>query len=217
MNADLNPIVAGIKDRIKEAREKKQMTQSGLAKHLSISRTAVTQWEAGLTFPSYEKTFDMARLLSVRPEWLAFGVSTPVEYRVPTDSVRIDLVEFGVEEKERKVVGAHYLSTDFVKDTLRCQETKNLFIYQIETESFSPRFLPRDHLVVDGNVDKVSGEGSYLIWNGLSAQVVNIQANFAEPGTVVVRTTDKEGSSNAVEAGNLHVLGKIKGRIGAAL
>ncbi|MBB5276262.1 transcriptional regulator with XRE-family HTH domain [Rhizobium rosettiformans] len=218
MSNEQNPIVAGIKDRIKEAREKQQLTQSALAKHLSISRTAITQWEAGLTFPSYEKTMEMAKLLYVRPEWIAFGVTTPVEYRVPTDSVKVDIVDFGTDANERRVVGTHYLSTEFVKDTLRATELDKLFIYHIESETFAPRFQPRDHLVVDGSVTKATGEGMYLIWNGLSAQVVNIQANYAEPGTVVVRTTDRAGEAgNTVEAAKLIVLGRIKGRIGAAL
>lgn len=88
-------IVEGIKDRIREAREAKSMTQAGVAKLLEISRTAITQWEAGLTFPSYDKTIELARLLNVRPEWIAFGIDTPVEYRTPTDTCALPVIQFG--------------------------------------------------------------------------------------------------------------------------
>lgn len=216
MNQAPNPIVAGIKDRIKEAREAKQMTQSVLAKHLDISRTAVTQWEAGLTFPSYEKTWEMAKLLGVRPEWIAFGVSTPVEYRVPTESVKAEVIQFGETVEDRRVVGTHYLSKEFVRDTLRCDPNSSLFTYVLESESFSPRFMPLDNLVVDASATKVSAEGQYLIWNGLTAQVVTIQVNFAEPGTVIVKTSDRDTQGNSVEASKLIVLGRIKGRLGAS-
>ena len=216
MNPSGNPIITGIKDRIKQARENKQMTQSTLAKHLGISRTAITQWEAGITFPSYEKAFDMAKLLSVRPEWIAFGVDTPVEYRVPTDSVKAEVIQFGETVEDRKVVGTHYLSKEFVRDTLRCDLTSELFVYVLESESFSPRFMPLDHLVIDASVTKVSAEGQYLIWNGLTAQVVTIQVNFAEMGTVLVKASDRDVQGNSVDASKLIILGRIKGRLGAS-
>jgi len=211
-----NAIVASIKDRIKAAREEKQMTQAGLAKHLDISRTAVTQWEAGLTFPSYEKLIDMSKLLNRRPEWLAFGVDTPIEYRVPTNSAKVEVISFGEGAEDRKVVGTHYLDEAFVRDTLRTTDTKNLFVYVIETESFTPRFVPRDHLIIDGSVTKV-GEGLHLIWNGLSAQVVNITADYANPGSVILQTTEGSTQGHAVEVSKVAVLGKVRGRMGAAL
>jgi transcriptional regulator with XRE-family HTH domain len=216
MTDQANILVLQIKDRIKEAREKKQLTQSAVAKHLGISRTAITQWEAGLTFPSYDKTYEMGRLFGVRPEWIAFGVTTPVEYRTPTESVRMDIIAFGDDANDRKIVGAHYLSSSFVRDTLRASTgAGDLFVYVLESESFSPRYLPFDHLIVDGSVTKIT-EGQYLIWNGLTAQVVNIQANYAEPGTVTVRATERNEGGNVVPVDKLQVLGRIKGRLGAS-
>ena len=216
MNQSGNPIVTGIKDRIKQAREAKQLTQGALAKLLGISRTAITQWEAGLTFPSYEKAWDMAKLLNVRPEWIAFGVDTAVEYRLPTEAVKAQVVQFGETVEDRKVVGTHYLSKDFVRDTLRCDPNATLFVYVLESESFSPRFMPLDHLVIDASATKVTAEGQYLIWNGLTAQVVTIQVNFAEPGTVLVKASDRDTQGNSVDASKLIILGRIKGRLGAS-
>ena len=215
---DQDVIVSQIKDRIKEARERKQITQNAIAKHLGISRTAITQWEAGLTFPSYEKTIEMGRLLNVRPEWIAFGVTTPVEYRTPTESIKVQAFAFGDTADDRTVVGTHYLDVNFVRDTLRAStEPGSIFIYTLESESFSPRFHPYDQLIVDSSSTKVA-EGMYLIWNGLTAQLVNIQANYSDPGTVIVRTTDRSGDAgNAVEVSKLTVLGRVKGRIGASL
>ncbi|MEQ8308105.1 MAG: helix-turn-helix transcriptional regulator [Hoeflea sp.] len=214
--SDQNFIVSQIKNRIKEAREKKELTQSGVAKYLGISRTAITQWEGGLTFPSYDKTMEMARLFGVRPEWIAFGVTTPVEYRVPTDATKVEMIQFGETPDDRSVVGTHYLDNSFIRETLRASSNAgDLFVYVLESESFRPRFVPYDHLIVDSSVSKVT-EGHYLIWTGLSAQVVNVVANYAEPGTVIVKSTESGDSGNVVEVSKLHILGRIKGRISAS-
>lgn len=214
--SDHNVLVSQIKDRIKEARERKQLTQAAVATHLGISRTAITQWEAGLTFPSYDKAMDLAKLLGVRPEWIAFGVTTPVEFRTPTESVKVNVVSFGDDHEDRKVVGTHYLDTAFVRDTLRAStNSSDLFIYVLESESFAPRYNPFDQLIVDASAKKVT-EGQYLIWNGLTAQLVTIQANYNEPGTVTVRATERGEGGNVIEVTKLVVLGRIRGRLGAS-
>lgn len=216
-----NFIVTGIKDRIKEARENAKLTQASVAKFLEISRTAITQWEAGLTFPSYDKLIEMAKLMHVRPEWLAFNVSNPVEYRVPDDVVKVPVVRFGDNPDARETVQTHYLSNTFVADSLRVPADTNLFVYEIETEAFMPRFAPGDQIIVDATGTRVTGDAIFLIWNGMAAQVVSITANPAKPGTVRVSMTEKgfseEGRHYDVEASKLNVLGRVRGRISRAL
>lgn len=212
--------IEGIKDRIREAREKKQMTQAGLAKFLEISRTAITQWEAGLTFPSYEKCIDLARLLGVRPEWIAFGIDTPVEYRTPTNSVALPIVQFGEEPDQRTVVGTHYLDANYVKNTMRLDVNEKTFVYEIETEAFVPRFVPGDQIIIDGSSTKVSSDGLFLIWTGITAQIVSIASNPTARGSVTVATTDNgfssEGRHYEAKLEDLVILGRVRGRFGRA-
>lgn len=67
--------------RIVEARKAKEMTQLDLAKLLGISRAAVGQWEIDATSPSIAKLEEVAMILGVEPQWLAYNVK-PGEVRV---------------------------------------------------------------------------------------------------------------------------------------
>jgi transcriptional regulator with XRE-family HTH domain len=215
-----NGQVEGIKDRIREAREQKSMTQSGLAKFMEISRTAITQWEAGLTFPSYDKCIDLSRLLGVRPEWIAFGINSPVEYRTPTSTVTLPVISFGETPEERTVTGTHYLDEKYVNDGLRLKVDENTFVYEIETEAFVPRFIPGDQLIIEGSVKKITSDGLFLIWTGLAAQIVLIASNPTKSGTVSVATTESgfttEGRHYEAKIDELNILGRVRGRFGRA-
>ncbi|WP_036812980.1 helix-turn-helix transcriptional regulator [Phyllobacterium sp. UNC302MFCol5.2] len=213
-------VVAGIGERIKQAREFARMTQAGLAAHLEISRTAVTQWESGVTFPSYDKLIDIAKLFHVGPEYLAFNISRQVEYKLPDDVIKLPVVHFD-NRTDRIHTFAHYLSKKFVTDTLRLADAGDLYVYQIETAAFEPRISPGDHLIVDGNPAQLSGYGLSLIWNGYNAQVVEITSNLGRPGFVRVFMTAAGSAENArhfdVDFADLNVLGRVCGRVGRAL
>lgn len=68
-----NLLATEIAARIRAAREGAGMTQSSLAKHVSVARTAVTQWESALTTPSYAVMAEVGAVLGVDPRDLAFG------------------------------------------------------------------------------------------------------------------------------------------------
>ena len=50
--------------RIKEIRIKSGMSQLELANKLNVNQTAISQWERGASYPSYEKLPILARLLN---------------------------------------------------------------------------------------------------------------------------------------------------------
>lgn len=60
-------------ERIKEAREKRGLSQSALAKQLGISRNAVSQWENGFSEPTPERLRELSTLLNVDLQWLGTG------------------------------------------------------------------------------------------------------------------------------------------------
>lgn len=64
--------------RIQSARSEASLTQSQLAEHLGINRSAVAQWERldGGTHPRIEHLSEIAELTGVRFEWLATGRGT---------------------------------------------------------------------------------------------------------------------------------------------
>lgn len=58
------------KDRLKELRAKKQMTQDSLAKSIHVSRSAVWKWEMGNGMPSEVNIDSICSLFNVSKEWL---------------------------------------------------------------------------------------------------------------------------------------------------
>lgn len=59
-----------IADRIKELREKKNLTQAALAKKLNVTRSSVNAWEMGISIPSTALIVDIARLFHVSTDYL---------------------------------------------------------------------------------------------------------------------------------------------------
>lgn len=59
-----------IADRIKKLREKKNLTQSALAKKLNVTRSSVNAWEMGVSIPSTALIVDIARLFHVSTDYL---------------------------------------------------------------------------------------------------------------------------------------------------
>lgn len=60
----------GFADRIKNLREKLNLTQAELAKKLSITRASVNAWEMGLSVPSTPLIVELSRLFYVSTDYL---------------------------------------------------------------------------------------------------------------------------------------------------
>lgn len=56
--------------RIKKLREKRDMTQTELAKRLGITRSSVNAWEMGITVPSTQYIVQLAKLFRVSTDYL---------------------------------------------------------------------------------------------------------------------------------------------------
>ena len=59
--------------RIRDRREKVQLTQGQLADKLGVSRVAITQWELSTTHPAKSRMAELAEALSCSVLWLTFG------------------------------------------------------------------------------------------------------------------------------------------------
>ncbi|MFI3249393.1 MAG: helix-turn-helix transcriptional regulator [Eubacteriales bacterium] len=59
-----------IADTIKQLREQSNMTQTQLAKRLSITRSSVNAWEMGISCPSTQYLVELAQLFSVSTDYL---------------------------------------------------------------------------------------------------------------------------------------------------
>ena len=70
-------MIISISERIKELREKQNITLSSLAKKLNITRSAVNAWEMGISIPNVEKLVELSSLFNVSVDYL-LGVNSSV-------------------------------------------------------------------------------------------------------------------------------------------
>lgn len=91
--------------RIRTARLRAGMTQTTLAQHLGVSRTAVVNWESGSNRarPSGERLEDICRLTGMAWEWLATGRG---QATLSADSILAVDAEFVDDPIERRLLQA---------------------------------------------------------------------------------------------------------------
>ena len=83
-------MIISISERIKELREKQNITQASLAKKLNITRSAVNAWEMGISIPNVEKLVELSSLFNVSVDYL-LGVNS---------SFTINISNLSEEEKK---------------------------------------------------------------------------------------------------------------------
>lgn len=59
-----------VADRIKDLREKNELTQTELAKKLNVTRSSVNAWEMGISVPSTALIVDIAKLFHISTDYL---------------------------------------------------------------------------------------------------------------------------------------------------
>lgn len=83
-------MILKLSDRIRELREKNEMTQSDLARCMNITRAGVNAWEMGISVPSTEKIVELAKLFHTSTDFL-LGI---------TSSEMVNLENYEIKEKE---------------------------------------------------------------------------------------------------------------------
>ena len=107
-----------IGERISDLRKEKNMSQSDLARHLGVSRQAVSKWENDTSSPDTINLIRLADLLETEIEYLATG-NKPVYLPPPVVvnvSEKVDRIIERVVEKPviRKVVRIKYRNDPLV-------------------------------------------------------------------------------------------------------
>lgn len=69
-------------EKIKELRQKNNMTQSDLARKLYVTRSSVNAWEMAISIPSTEKLTDLCAILHTTADYL-LGLDT--SEKLPVD------------------------------------------------------------------------------------------------------------------------------------
>ena len=79
-----------IYDRIKELREKANMSQSELARRLCVTRSSVNAWEMGISTPTTQYVVEMAKLFRVTTDYL---LDTQTEHMLSLEGLREEEIE----------------------------------------------------------------------------------------------------------------------------
>ncbi|MEQ5089070.1 S24 family peptidase [Providencia rettgeri] len=169
-----------MRDRIKQARLAKDMTQAELADAVGVSPQSVQQWETS-TEPRKNRVMKIAEILGVDANWLLFG-SPESENR--KDVVKIELEDDSNVQERYKVeildieasAGSGVMVLDDFIETITAieysaEEAKRLFggrtadtvkMITVKGDSMSGTFDPRDQIFVDITVNHFDGDGIYV-------------------------------------------------------
>lgn len=150
------------KDRIREAREAKGLTQIQVAEAMDPPKTkqAVGLWEAGTSEPKFKETPQLAKILDVDAGWLLTGAGTIRNNVVTVESVKtrqIPIINYVQAGKFTEVMSPDTtVSTgEFVlADT---EVSNRAFALKVVGHSMSPDFNDGDTIIVDPDETLVPG------------------------------------------------------------
>jgi transcriptional regulator with XRE-family HTH domain len=202
-------------DRIVEARKAKNMTQLDLAKRLGVSRAAVGQWEIDATSPSIAKLNEVAMVLEVAPEWLAYhvkGGEVKVVYRNPErdNIVWVPELSFGETLEEIKETEKWGMPADYLIRDLRSSPSETV-VCVVNSHAVEPDYEYGDKVFVDRADKRPSPGGIFLYWDGIGAAFARMNAvPGAEPK---VRISQKGQDMIELPLASVQIIGRVKGRI----
>jgi transcriptional regulator with XRE-family HTH domain len=202
-------------DRIIEARKAKDMTQLNLSKRLGISRAAVGQWEINSTSPSIAKLEEVAMILKVEPQWLAYNVSSGeprVVYRSPEDDdiKWVTELTFG-DTFDSSTEGDKWgIPTEYLTHELR-SDPEQTIICTVDSQAVEPALEYGDKVFVNRFDIKPSPAGIFVFWDGIGMAFARMQV---VPGaTPKVRISQKGLDAYDMELKDIQIIGRVKGRV----
>ena len=199
-------------ERIRECREKADVTQEYLAKQMQISRSAIAQWESGTTTPSLTSLQDIARLMHTTPEYLAFDIRDGVRtvYRSPEREGMhtVSIVAWGDGPDDVTIKGELALDEDYARDVSLTGSSESLRAMDIATRGLVPDFDRGDRVIIDVSATKPAQPGIYVYWNGISVSMAEMRAILGEGGKPSAIITEA-GSTSTVTLDQIKVLGRV--------
>lgn len=205
--------------RIRKCREEAKVTQEGLANRLKISRSAIAQWESGTTTPSITSLIDMAEFLRTTPEYLAFDITSEVRtiFRSPEreDMHTIDVIDWGDKPDDVQVKGHFALDQEYLQEIAASGNPDSIVAFDVPTKSPVEGVELGDRLLIDTSDTKVRRMGTYVLWNGFSADIVSLRVITDEKGKPAIEVTEA-GHVQVMPAEHVKVLGKVVAHWGKA-
>lgn len=201
-------------ERIIEARKAKDMTQLDLAKRLGISRAAVGQWEIDSTSPSISKLEEVAMILDVAPEWLAYNVKpgeARIVYRSPErdNMTFIDELKFGESPEDLPAGEKWGIPAEYLTRELK-MSLNGAALCTVNSHAIEPDVEFGDKAIIDRADTKPSPGGNFLYWDGIGFAFARMQAIPGKSATV--RISQKGGDTFELPLDEITIIGRVKGR-----
>jgi phage repressor protein C with HTH and peptisase S24 domain len=155
--------------RITQARERAELTKSGLARRLKVTPQSVQDWENGDTQPRAERLNKLAEVLDVPLHWLAFGEGEAVAMvNKQLAVVAVPLLEnatsagFGDYASSAAICMVE-LSRDWISKTITVSAAGALRLYPVRGDSMSPSLLNGDTILIDTGISSLVDDGIYAL------------------------------------------------------
>lgn len=202
MNEGTFKLTETVGDRIRWARERKEITQKELGRLIDKSRASIVQYEKGMISAPVSVLEDMAHKLGVAPEFLAFG-------RTGLSGVRNAEEEIETFEERTYGKGGGGVSGGWALPRSVFADTDSRDLQVVSLTSDEPHFgLHRgDRVFVDTSAS-VEKDGLYVIQSAFGSRVVRIRIGFSASTDVRI-VGGSDGAEEKVDPSTLSVIGLV--------
>ncbi len=228
-------MIEQIGQRLKQAREAQDLTQSTLAQAANVDQSTLAHWERGKTKPSPEKVALMAPVLGVGEEWLLYGrgkgpgVETgdraALSVRAAGSEVSAAFGSVPIDELDTRVgagagqliegglkVGQWMMPRELIKLATVAGEER-IKIVSVVGDSMAPTFSPTDRIMVDTSDRLPSPPGIFVVWDGLGLVVKRIEyIPHSDPATIRITSDNGRYAPYERSLEEAHIQGRVIGK-----
>lgn len=198
--------------RLAWSRMRKDLTQLALAKSLNKSRATVVQYEQDNINPPIEIVEQMARILKVPPEFIAFGRYGVEAVKGGSEMLPISEIVMG-RDGEYAATG-HALSRRLLADFGMENDNLKMFVLNHAANAFNLPVLSR--VIVASNQTELSRDKLYLVRTSDGYEVISIEPTLGSSRNMVTIRSGS-GRTQEITREKLDVIGAIFASITPAL
>lgn len=217
-------------DRLNAAMRECGHTQASLAEAIGMAQPSVWKLTSGVT-KNTRKLYEIAKVLGVRPEWLADGelpmhseVSGSAQIKIPKEERLADPDYYRVDvlDVQASAGDGYLVSTEFV-ETIRAieytsEQAKALFgprpaesikVITVRGDSMEGTIEPGDQIFVDLAITHFDGDGVYVFVFGKTMHVKRLQMQKNRLAVLSDNQRYKEWFIEEGEEDQFHVMAKV--------
>lgn len=202
MNEGTFVLTETVGDRIRWARERKELTQKELGVLISKSRASIVQYEKDMISAPVSVLEVMAQKLGVAPEFLAFGRTGLSGVRNAEEEIET-FEELTYGRNGVGVSGGWALPRSVFSDT----DSRDVKVVTLTVDEPHLHLHRNDRVFVDTSAT-IEKDGLYVIQSAFGSRVVRIRMGFSA-GSEVRVVGGSDGAEEKVDPSTLSVIGFV--------